>query len=198
MNTTEDWAIGSDRSRSRNFLVTRALDRGSEWILFIDDDQSFTPDLLKRLLLCDRPVVGALCLQRHAPHMPLVYADKDEKGYWPLDLRKHGPDELVQVRAVGSGGMLVRSEVFRELGKIDWFKHTTEQSEDMFFSDLLHEADIPLFTHTGIRLGHIAPAVVFPTIEQDQWSAGIQFSYNTSVVIPIDYDYVFKEAVALR
>ena len=198
MNTLEDWAIGSDRSRSRNFLVARALDRGAEWIMFIDDDQSFKPDLLKLLLEADRPVVGALCLQRHAPHMPLVYSDKDDKGYWPLDLRKHGPNELVQVRAVGSGGMLVRSEVFRELGEIDWFKHTTEQSEDMFFCDLLDEHGIPLFTHTGIRLGHIAPAVVFPTVEQDTWSAGIQFSYNTSVVIPIDYQQVFEDAAALR
>ena len=106
VNTAEDWAIGSDRSVGRNTLVARALDRGSEWILFIDDDQAFGPDLLKVLLQADQPVIGALCLQRHAPHMPLVYADKDDKGYWPLDLRKHQGDEIVQVRAVGSGGML--------------------------------------------------------------------------------------------
>lgn len=198
VNTTVEWAIGSDRAVGRNSLVKRALDRGSEWILFIDDDQAFKPDLLRILLSANQPVVGGLVLQRAAPFMPLVYAEKDEIGYWPLDLRNHGPNELVQVRAVASGGMLIRSEVFRELGDINWFVHTTEQSEDMHFCDLAYRHDIPIYVHTGARLGHIAPAVVFPAMEDDQWAAGVQFSYTTSVVLPIDYDYVFDEAAALR
>ena len=198
VNTTIDWAIGSDRSVGRNTIVKRAQDRGSEWVLFIDDDQAFRSDLLKVLLAAEQPVVGALCLQRVAPFMPLVYAEKDDTGYWPLDLRSHGNNELIKVRACGSGGMLVRMEVFRQLGDIDWFKHTTEQSEDMFFCDRLHETDIPLYCHTGAKLGHIAPAVVFPTMDDDQWCAAVQFSYTTSVVLPIDYEYVFEEAAALR
>lgn len=195
VNTALDPEIGADRARSRNNLVRRSLERGSEWIMFLDDDQTFKPSILLNALAVEQPVVGALYTQRVAPYLPIAYADKDEHGYWPLDLRNHGPNELVRVRAAGTGGMLIRSEVFRVLGDIDWFLHTTEQSEDMYFCDRLAEAEIPLYVHTNIRLGHIAPAVVFPEWHEDtgEWVAGLQFSYTTSVLIDIGWEVLDVE-----
>jgi len=198
VNTAGDFEFGADRARSRNNLVRRSLDRGSEWIMFLDDDQTFKPSILTEALAVGQPVVAALYTQRVAPYLPIAYADKDDVGYWPLDLRNHGPNELVQVRAAGTGGMLIRSEVFRELGDIHWFMHTTEQSEDMFFCDRLAEAGIPMFVHTGVRLGHIAPAVVFPDWddERGEWVAGLQFSHTTSVRIDMGWDVLDQEVTA--
>ena len=196
VNTVLDEEVGADRARARNNLVRRSLERGSEWIMMFDDDQTFKPSILTAALAVEQPVVAALYTQRVAPYLPIAYADKDEHGYWPLDLRNHGPNELVQVRAAGTGGMLIRSEVFRELGDIDWFLHTTEQSEDMYFCDLLHEAGIPLYVHTGMVLGHIAPAVVFPQFHEGEWTAGLQFSYTTSVLIDIGWDVLEREVTA--
>lgn len=186
VNTPVLFEFGSDRSVSRNRLVERSLDQGSEWILFLDDDHGFRRDLLTMLLEAKQPVVGALYLQRSAPFMPIAYADKDENGFWPLDLRNHGPRELVKVRGLGTGGMLIRSEVFRQI-EPPWFIHTTEKSEDLYFCDLLHEADIPLYVHTGARLGHIAPALVWAEYDEDTWCAGIAYALSGSVLLPIDY-----------
>lgn len=196
-------APGSDRSVGRNTLVRRSLERGSEWILFLDDDQTFSPDLLTSMLAVEQPVVAALYMQRMSPFFPIAFASKDddvefgsrvrstsEGSYWPLDLRNHGPRELVQVRAAGTGGMLIRSEVFRELGmNINWFVHTTRMSEDIFFCDLLWEAGIPLYVHTGCTMGHLAPAVVHPVYDPviEEWTAGLQFSMTTSIQIPIEF-----------
>jgi hypothetical protein len=202
VNTALDVQPGSDRSVGRNSLVRRSLERGSEWIMFLDDDQTFSPDLLTEMLAVEQPVVAALYLARHSPFFPIAFASKDddvefgskvrstsEGSYWPLDLRNHGPRELVRIRAAGTGGMLIRSEVFRELGDIQWFTHTTKMSEDIFFSDLLHEAGIPLYVHTGCTMGHLAPAVVHPAYDEEieEWTAGLQFSLTTSVRIPIEF-----------
>ena len=60
VNTQVLMQFGSDRSVSRNALVQRSLDMGSEWILFLDDDHGFRGDLLMLLLAADMPVVGSL------------------------------------------------------------------------------------------------------------------------------------------
>ena len=180
--------FGSDRSVSRNSLAAEALARRARWLLFLDDDHAFPPGLLHKLLQAEQAVVGSLYLQRTAPFYPIAYADKDDEGYLPLNLNGHGPDELVRVRSVGTGGMLINTGVFQEF-EPPWFLHTTEQSEDMYFCDRLHEVGIPLYVHTGVPLGHIAPGVVYPYYDPEQgcWTAGFQFSKDSSMTIPLDY-----------
>jgi GT2 family glycosyltransferase len=180
--------FGSERATSRNKLVLDALDVGSEWLWFIDDDQTFPAGVLIRLLQAEQLVVSSLCLMRSPPFFPVAFASKDEKGYMPLNLQAHVPGELVACRSVASSGMLVRAEVFRQL-KEPWFYHTTDKSEDVFFCDKLDEAGIPMYVHTGVPIGHIAPGVVYPWWDEDSksWTAGLQFAIGTSVTIPLDY-----------
>lgn len=190
VNTAIDWRIGADRGRSRNSLVAASLERGSEWIMFLDDDHSFPPDILLRLLARDQPVVASLYLQRTDPFLPLAYVKKEEMSYWPLDLEtgEHGPHDLVPVIGAGTGGMLIRSEVFHQLDP-PWFVHTTQQSEDLFFCDRCVEAGIPMFVDLSARLGHIAAINVFPDyIEADgkqAWAAGLAISPTARVHLPI-------------
>jgi hypothetical protein len=183
-NTAIDWEIGADRGRSRNNLVQRSLDRGSEWILFLDDDHTFPPTLLHGLLARNEDVVASLYLQRSDPFLPVAYTSKDEDGnYWPLDLSVYGKDNLVQVAAAGTGGMLIRSEVFHEL-EPPWFVHTTKQSEDLYFCDRLAEAGFPMFVDLNARLGHLAVFNIYPDFDE-QWGAGISVSPSMKVVLPI-------------
>jgi hypothetical protein len=187
-NTAIDWRIGADRGRSRNSLVAASLERGSEWMLFLDDDHSFPPDILQRLLLHEQPVVASLYLQRADPFLPLAYTSKKDGDYWPLDLDEHGKQGLVPVIGAGTGGMLIRSEVFHHLDP-PWFIHTTQQSEDLYFCDRCVEAGIPIFVDLAARLGHVAAVNVYPDyIEADgreTWSAGLAISPTAVVHLPI-------------
>src|SRR5947208_1793411 len=76
VNTSLDWALTSDRIIGRNKLAQRAIDAGAEWLMFIDDDHTFPKDLLLRLLAHDKPVVGALYMQRMVPFAPIAYSHK--------------------------------------------------------------------------------------------------------------------------
>lgn len=187
-NTRVLFRFGSERAVNRNSLVKDALDVGAEWLWFIDDDQTFPKGVLLALLQAEQPVVSSLCLMRTAPFYPVAFLSEDEKGYMPLDLTAHRPGELVQCRSVASSGMLVRSEVFRKVDE-PWFFHTSEKSEDVFFCDKLHAANIPMYVHTGVPIGHVAPGVVYPWWDEssENWTVGLSFSKDTSVTIALDY-----------
>ena len=53
VNTHIQWCVGTDFANNRNTLAQEALDRGSEWLLYLDDDHAFPPDHLMRLLSHD-------------------------------------------------------------------------------------------------------------------------------------------------
>lgn len=184
--TVVDWEIGADRGRSRNTLVRRALERKSDWVFFLDDDHSFPANILDVLLSRNVSVVASLYLQRSDPFLPIAFAEKDEEGqYWPLDLNACPEHGLVTVVGAGTGGMLIKTEVFNQVAD-PWFIHTTQQSEDLYFCDRLAEAGIQLYVDLDARLGHIGPVAIYPDFEEGQWAAGLAVSVSMKVLLPIN------------
>lgn len=193
--TVIDFRIGADRGRSRNELVTASLDRGSEWMMFIDDDHSFPGTLLETLLSREQPVVSSLYLQRTDPFFPIAYVGKTDEGHYEiLDLASVPEHGLVPIRGAGTGGMLVHSEVFRHL-EPPWFLHTTQQSEDLYFCDRCHEAEIPMYLDLDARLGHIAPLSIYPAWEEGRWVGAIGVSPSLQLYLDIQ-DFQRGEADA--
>lgn len=182
-----EWRMGANRGAMRNALAQACLDGGYDWLFFVDDDQAFPTGTLTRLLAHDQPVVSALIVQRAAPFLPTAYAGRDEDGnYQTLDLRSVGSNNLVLVAATGTGGLLVRAEVLRELGD-PWFVYSEDFGEDLFFAARLEEAGIPMLLDTGCRMGHIAPAAVFPVPIDSGWR--LEFVYSDGTKIPMDMNH---------
>ena len=175
--------LTGDRILGRNKLAKIALDEEHEWLMFLDDDHTFPADILLRLLARDVPVVGALYLQRQMPFMPIAYAEKDGDGvYWPVDLNKHGPDDLLAVRGLGTGGMLIRTDILKEL-EYPWFEHG-RASEDLIFCDRVYEAGLgPIYCDLGVRMGHLSPAALWPTFTEGRWAAGFALADGFSVTV---------------
>ncbi len=184
VNTMPGWALTSDRILGRNNIVKQALDAGAEWLLFLDDDQIFGPDLLNRLLSHNKPVVGALYVQRHVPFAPVAYSDKVEDQYFPVNLHNHGGDDLIEVAAVGTGGLLIRSEVLREM-EPPWFEHG-RASEDLIFCDKVYELGLgPVYCDLGARMGHISMDALWPSFTDDTWEIGFAFADGFRLTVPI-------------
>jgi hypothetical protein len=185
VNTAVQFKVGPERGHSRDWLVEQSLERGSEWILFLDDDHSFPPTLLLQLLSHDKPIVASLYLQRQNPFYPIAYSDKDEHGmYTALELPSQ-PTGLVPVVAAGTGGMLIRSEVFYDI-PAPWFLHTDDHSEDLYFSDKAVAAGFPIFVDLEARLGHITPVNVVPAfLDGEGWVADLVVSQSMNVGLRI-------------
>src|SRR5688500_18622182 len=82
VNTIPEWALTSDRILGRNRVARACIEKGAEWLLFLDDDHVFSPGLLERLLSHEKPIVGSLYLQRMMPFAPVAYTHRDENDVY--------------------------------------------------------------------------------------------------------------------
>lgn len=193
-NTNIDWVFTTDVAGGRNTLVQRALDIGSEWVLFLDDDQTFRPDLLMRLLSHEKDIVSALYMQRAGGHGPLAYSERTKDNtYTQIDLTQLPGEGLLKVKACGAGGLLVRSEVFRAVAEIypSWFQYglvygeSWNASEDIIFCEKAQKAGFEVFVDLGCPIGHMAPTAIWPQFIDGQWCVGFQVADGTKLYAPI-------------
>ncbi len=185
-NTQIRWAFGSDRIRGRNNLVRESLENGSEWLWFLDDDHAFAPDLLNRLLAHKVDIVTPVYLQRMMPFAPVVYTGQEDANFTPLFLPDYAGDEGLQVvHAAGTGGMLIRSEVFRAIEE-PWFEHG-HASEDLIFCEKARDAGFSIWCDLHAHLGHLTSATIWPAYdaENEAWTVAFAIADQMSLKIPI-------------
>lgn len=180
------FVTGSDREQGRNELVRAMLDAGDEWLLFLDDDQTFDSDLLLRLLDHHVDIVGALYLRRDMPYTPICYDTDRSTATWkytPIDLKKHAKDELVRVDIVGAGGMLVQRYVFEEMPE-PWFKRG-KLTEDMIFCNEVRDK-FEIYCDLGVQMGHMTVATIYPGEgPAGEWVVQFNISGQVNFITPM-------------
>lgn len=193
-NTRIDWGISTDIAGARNTLVQRSLDIGSEWILFLDDDQVFPPNTLMSLLAHEEDIVSALYLRRAGDHAPVAFSHRREDGlYEPLDLSELPGEGLLKVHAAGAGGLLIRSEVFRAISdEPNWFEHGRvpntdwNAAEDIIFCEKANAAGFNVYVDLGTPIGHMAPSAIWPSFVDKEWCLGFSVADGTRLYVPIE------------
>lgn len=177
------FVTGSDREQGRNELVREMLANGDQWLLFLDDDQTFEEDLLERLLAHEVDVVGALYLRRDMPYTPICYDVQSSGEYTPIDLRQYGKDELIRVDIVGTGGMLVRRYVFESM-KDPWFKRGKLTEDMIWCNEVRGEFDI--YCDLAVRMGHMTIATISPGDgPNDEWAISFNISGQMNFITPV-------------
>ncbi len=99
-------------SRSRNHLLSRALD-DEDWVLWLDADVvEYPPGIIERLLSVGRDIVHPHCVRTYGGPTFDLNAWRDHGRVHMEDLRG-GPD-LVRLDAVGGTMLLVRADAHRD------------------------------------------------------------------------------------
>lgn len=165
----------------RQFLAHHAK---PEWLLLVDTDATFAPDLIDQLLASahpnHRPIVGGLAFG--------VAPGRDEAGndsfnaiggtdfqlfptLYLLDdegrtqrLFNYPRDQLVQVAATGCHCLLIHRSVladerWEDGHPLPWFRTAVsdgeEVSEDVFFCWKAGSLGYPIFVDTSVKTGHV-------------------------------------------
>src|SRR5262249_22923318 len=141
-------ALNYDTAHARNFCAAHFK---GDWLWFIDDDHTFQPDVLERLLAHQVDIVGPLCPRRRSPFTPVPTVDDV-----PVELSKPG---LGVVTATGTAGLLVRRGVFDALDA-PWFQHGSKQdgthvSDDTYFCRQARAAGFDVHVDTSVQLTHL-------------------------------------------
>jgi choline kinase len=135
---------------NRNNIATQALANKSEYLLFVDDDMVFDADLLKTLLDANKMVIGVAAKTRSGGST--VKMDGIQA--------KLTPKRLFTCRAVGTGVMLIDTEIFGEFKK-PWFKITRlsngepKEGEDVYFCDQVRGLGHEIWCDPTVKIKHI-------------------------------------------
>lgn len=217
--STKEQVIGGDWCNARNELAQRCLDEGYDYLWFMDDDHSFAPDLLQKLLFAameyDLPIVNPLCTTRTAPFHLVTYAANPDPNatarYLPISLEGLPSEGIVELEAGGCAGMLIRRDVLEatrsmwwdpdlggvsdtEVERLDrWFEYT-DTSEDIIFCEKAKAAGFKLYADLSCRLGHITTAVVMPGQDENgNWITGLTVGRDLQLAIPRAEDLIAQQ-----
>lgn len=179
------FAPGTNLPMQRNNIVKAFLQTDADWLLFVDTDEQFGPDLIERFLAAadenTRPIVSGLVMARRDENKPISAACviKDEHG------RFMTPPFVPAVRfwdvaAVGSGALFVHRKVYEAIAEkyadrepCQWFEYQPwsyvdddgqtvrdQMGEDYTFSLRAQDCGFRTIVDTTIVLGHVKPVVL--------------------------------------
>jgi hypothetical protein len=126
---------GSNPVGARNRLADIAVEDGFKWLLYVDCDQAWGEDYVKRLLAHDVDIVGAWSHTRYPGesrnHPICVYSHYDEHDEGWQTMEPPPERGLQEVEAIGFGMTLVRVDIFNGISR-PWF-YIKDWGEDITF-----------------------------------------------------------------
>ena len=167
-------SLGAGRSTicgKRNAAVEELLANDQyRWVMFLDSDMTFPPDVINRLLAHDADIVGGMYTFRGPPfsalagHIaqrgtgtdPLRPTDTTDFHYAPFAPEMAGRGTIA-ADVLGTGCMLIQRRVFEQMPR-PWFAanevHNSGQNEDFNFCIRAAELGFSILCDLDIKLGH--------------------------------------------
>jgi hypothetical protein len=159
---------GMPYDMARNVACKEVVDKGYEWLFFLDSDVVPPRDTLIRLINHRRPVIsGVYC--RRSPPASIPVAIKG--GQWVNTPPNSG---VIEVDLVGAGCLLIHRSVLEQLPPLDerrgkkWFDWRVDMahslppgealSEDFAFCLQCKKHGIPILLDTNIQCKHVGYA----------------------------------------
>lgn len=140
----------------RTQLALRALDWGSDYLLWIDSDQIFPNDGLLQLMTRDKPIVAGNYQSRNGGEPTAL----DFEGK-PVP-RRSGVEE---VGAVGFGFCLMKTPILHQIPQPWFFTKIGPDGdcvlgEDVHFCNQARGAGVKVFIDHDLDIGHIAERIL--------------------------------------
>ena len=151
----------SYHSFARNNL---AKNMRGDWILMLDTDHQFEPDIAARMLFkmnkYNLDVLSGLYRYRGSPFAPVAYRWTEDGKDIRIVAGWKGPKDgfLVKVDAVGAGCLMIRRKVFERISerlKQEPFDVIHPFSEDISFFQRLTKLKIPAYLDPNIEVNHL-------------------------------------------
>lgn len=170
----------SDHAPARNNLVSKFY---GDWLLQLDCDHSFEPDIVARLLrLADDAgvdVVSGVYQLKNPPHVLVLYQWVDvggEPGLQPM-ARWAQDAKLIQIGSAGGGCLFVRRAVFDRISEkypqVGPFDKIFPFSEDHSFFLRCKELEVKCYAAMHVHCHHLR---VSPVTLADLDDEGLQVS----------------------
>lgn len=149
---------------SRNKLAAKAMKDEFDYVLWLDSDMVFSPDILEKLIADDKDMVSGLYFRRTSPYTPVIFKDselKDGRLVWS-DYTDYPKGELFKAAGAGFGCVLMKTDmIFDMIGKYgDWFTPLYSSGEDLSFCYRARELGYEIWCDSRIKCGHMSHQMI--------------------------------------
>lgn len=167
-DTQIGFEVGSLVYHARNNLARQAIKAEADWVLWLDSDMVFAPNLLQRMLsVClDNKIdfLTAVCFRRKPPYTPCLFdrLEKIDKGASYTALMTV-PDGLFQVGGCGFAGVLMSTDVLMSVAaKFEgrMFDPLEGFGEDVSFCWRARQCGYDIWCDSSIEMGHVGNIIV--------------------------------------
>lgn len=152
---------------ARNDLATTAIKTEADYVLWLDSDMVFKPDLLVRMMQTLKEnkldILSGLYFRRVPPYSPVLFDRLEIEGvnckYSEFD---HIPEHLFEVGACGFGCVLMDAGVFLDVQSKhgNMFAPIGNNGEDVAFCWRARDCGYKIHCDPSIILGHVGYSVV--------------------------------------
>ena len=167
-DTQVGFEVGSLVYNARNNLARQAIKSEADWVLWLDSDMVFSPDLLQRMLkVCTENGIDfltALCFRRKPPFTPCLFDRLEKVGrgasYTAL---MSVPDGRFKVGGCGFAGVLMSTDVLMSVAsKFDgrMFDPLEGFGEDVSFCWRARQCGYDIWCDSEIEMGHVGNCIV--------------------------------------
>ncbi len=159
---------------ARRVIADYATDAGFDVLVMLDDDATFPPDLIRRLLAAQKDVVCALAYQRKPPHATAAF-EVGEDGMLGAHLEDLEHTGLRRVDVSGLHVSIHRTSVFHRLraaGIRQYFGgFDNKLGEDFAYCVNLKKIGIPVYVDTELIAGHLGESLEVDEAYRRAWRA---------------------------
>ncbi len=150
-------------AENRNYITFKALNNESEYLMMVDDDMTFEPDTLKKLLAVEKDIVGVAYhprtdsgkITKYLDEIHAVVLEETDDPKYKKPFKCH---------ATGTGIILIKCEIFKQIPR-PWFMfeyYDTGQcskGEDWYFCEKAKEHGFETWTEPRIKVGHLGEII---------------------------------------
>lgn len=152
--TDFQYFYGYQIDQVRNLIADWVVNK-YDYLFAVDSDISFPRDTLKKLLEHNASVVSGIYRQR----LPDQHIEVFDKGGWRMGLDEIIDKGLVEVGGVGFGCVLVKKQVFVDIGYPQFeyksaLRHEDTVSEDWIFCQKARDKGYKIYVDSTIHCGH--------------------------------------------
>lgn len=151
---------------ARNKLAAQAVKFGADYVLWLDSDMVFEPDMFKQLMehMKDKDIVSGLYFRRAKPFTPVIFSKleiTDEKTTWE-GYDDYPENSVFEVEGIGFGCVLLKTSVLIDIASNfkTWFAPIGGVGEDLSFCARARELGYKIWLDSSIKCGHVAHTVI--------------------------------------
>jgi len=115
----------------RNQIANYAINCGYDYVLSVDSDMELPKDMLVKMLSHDKDIITGMYRMRRPEQVVEIY----DTNYHNIPFEKLKEHQLLEIGGAGFGCVLVKTQVYKDVGYPQFFYHQAWKYEDTFSED---------------------------------------------------------------